>query len=72
MIKQIFVNNVFYRLMDSDQTNDYDEIQLIQNQFPDAVIAIVQSIDGSDEVEPTDPTITTLDPVIFINSGDNA
>ena len=61
MIKQIFVNNVFYRLMDDDQTNDADEIQLIQNEFPDAVIAIVESLDGSNQHVPTELTIVTLD-----------
>jgi hypothetical protein len=61
MIKQIFVNGVFYRLMDDDQTNDSNEIQLVQDEFPDAVIAIFQSLDGSDLQEPVETTILVPD-----------
>jgi hypothetical protein len=63
MIKQIFVNDVFYRLMDDDQTNDIDEIQLIRDEFPNAVIAIIESLDGSNQHAPVETTIVTLDPV---------
>jgi hypothetical protein len=67
MIKQIFVNGVFYRLMDDDQTNDSNEIQLVQDEFPDAVIAIFQSLDGSDLQEPVETTILVPDTIDATN-----
>jgi hypothetical protein len=67
MIKQIFVNDVFYRLMDDDETNDIDEIQRIQDEFPDAVIAIIASLDGSNQHEPLETTIATLNNVEATN-----
>jgi hypothetical protein len=67
MIKQIFVNGVFYRLMDDDETNDIDEIQRIQDEFPNAVIAIIESLDGSNQHEPVESTIVTLDTINATN-----
>lgn len=61
MIKQIFVNGVFYKLMDDDETNDAQEIQAVKDLFPEAEVIIIQSLDGSNQHEPIANEIISLE-----------
>jgi len=63
MIKQIFVDGVFFRLMDDDETNDEQELQAVKDLFPESDVVIIQSLDGSNQHEPINNEILTLSEV---------
>jgi len=61
MIKQIFVDGRFHKLMDDDYTNDEQEIAEVKTQFPDSEIVILESLDGSNQHEPEFPYILNFE-----------
>lgn len=68
MIKQIFVDGVFFRLMDDDETNDEQELQAVKDLYPESDVVIIQALDGSNQHEPLTSEIITLDePIIFLD-----
>lgn len=68
MIKQIFVDGVFFRLMDDDETNDEQELQAVKDLYPESDVVIIQALDGSNQHEPLTSEIITLDePTIVLD-----
>lgn len=68
MIKQIFVDGVFFRLMDDDETNDEQELQAVKDLYPESDVVIIQALDGSNQHEPLTSEIIMLDePTIVLD-----
>lgn len=61
MIKQIYVNGNFHKLMDDDNTNDEQELAEVKAQFPGAEVVILESLDGSNQHVPEIPYIMNLE-----------